>query len=163
SFSILPTVAASSLPRAVPPGIAPPPPPRRPAWTAGPRPRTDQPQPGDAPAPQATPDPPASQPAPPPPAPPPPPPPPRPPHPRATPAGSVDDGFWATAADDGGAEAPPGIGPQNGRIGGPLAGTLGLMIWLSNSTIARLRDQLRTRGQRPSLALDDLSKMGAEQ
>jgi tellurite resistance protein len=26
------------------------------------------------------------------------------------------------------------------------------MIWLSNSTIARLRDQLRTRGQRPTLA-----------
>jgi tellurite resistance protein len=27
------------------------------------------------------------------------------------------------------------------------------MIWLSSSTIARLRDQLRTRGQRPSIAL----------
>ena len=27
------------------------------------------------------------------------------------------------------------------------------MIWLSNSTLARLRDQLRTRGQRPSIAL----------
>lgn len=27
------------------------------------------------------------------------------------------------------------------------------MIWLSNSTIARLRDQLRARGQRPSIAL----------
>ena len=27
------------------------------------------------------------------------------------------------------------------------------MIWLSNSTIARLRDQLRTRGQRPSVAV----------
>ncbi len=27
------------------------------------------------------------------------------------------------------------------------------MIWLSTSTIARLRDQLRTRGQRPSVAL----------
>jgi tellurite resistance protein len=27
------------------------------------------------------------------------------------------------------------------------------MIWLSNSTIARLRDQLRERGQRPSVAL----------
>jgi DnaJ-domain-containing protein 1 len=26
------------------------------------------------------------------------------------------------------------------------------MIWLSNSTLARLRDQLRTKGQRPSLA-----------
>jgi uncharacterized tellurite resistance protein B-like protein len=31
------------------------------------------------------------------------------------------------------------------------------MIWLSNSTIARLRDQLRTRGQRPSVALTDVS------
>ncbi len=28
------------------------------------------------------------------------------------------------------------------------------MIWLSNSTIARLRDQLRTRGQRPSVAVN---------
>src|SRR5579863_9360762 len=28
------------------------------------------------------------------------------------------------------------------------------MIWLSNSTIARLRDQLRTKGQRPSIAMD---------
>jgi hypothetical protein len=27
------------------------------------------------------------------------------------------------------------------------------MIWLSSSTIARLRDQLRTRGKRPSVAL----------
>jgi tellurite resistance protein len=27
------------------------------------------------------------------------------------------------------------------------------MIWLSNSTIARLRDQLRMRGQRPSVAI----------
>jgi tellurite resistance protein len=27
------------------------------------------------------------------------------------------------------------------------------MIWLSNSTLSRLRDQLRARGQRPSLAL----------
>ena len=27
------------------------------------------------------------------------------------------------------------------------------MIWLSSSTIARLRDQLRTRGQRPSVSL----------
>ena len=25
------------------------------------------------------------------------------------------------------------------------------MIWLSNSTLARLRDQLRTKGQRPSV------------
>jgi uncharacterized tellurite resistance protein B-like protein len=37
------------------------------------------------------------------------------------------------------------------------AGTLAIMIWLSNSTIARLRDQLRTRGQRPSVALSDAS------
>ena len=29
------------------------------------------------------------------------------------------------------------------------------MIWLSTSTIARLRDQLRTRGQRPSVAIGD--------
>jgi len=36
------------------------------------------------------------------------------------------------------------------------------MIWLSNSTIARLRDQLRTRGQRPSVALGDMSKMEPE-
>ncbi|HEX4622149.1 MAG TPA: hypothetical protein VH208_11330, partial [Myxococcaceae bacterium] len=27
------------------------------------------------------------------------------------------------------------------------------MIWLSTSTVARLRDQLQTRGQRPSIAL----------
>jgi len=33
------------------------------------------------------------------------------------------------------------------------------MIWLSTSTVARLRDQLRTRGQRPSIALGDLSKL----
>ena len=33
------------------------------------------------------------------------------------------------------------------------------MIWLSNSTIARLRDQLRTRGQRPSIALTDASTL----
>ncbi len=33
------------------------------------------------------------------------------------------------------------------------------MIWLSNSTIARLRDQLRTRGQRPSIALSDASTL----
>jgi uncharacterized tellurite resistance protein B-like protein len=33
------------------------------------------------------------------------------------------------------------------------------MIWLSNSTIARLRDQLRTRGQRPSVALRDGSSL----
>jgi uncharacterized tellurite resistance protein B-like protein len=29
------------------------------------------------------------------------------------------------------------------------------MIWLSTSTVARLRDQLRKRGQRPSIALGD--------
>jgi tellurite resistance protein len=29
------------------------------------------------------------------------------------------------------------------------------MIWLSNSTLARLRDQLRTRGQRPSVAVPE--------
>ena len=28
-----------------------------------------------------------------------------------------------------------------------------MMIWLSNSTLVRLRDQLRTRGQRPSVVL----------
>jgi hypothetical protein len=33
------------------------------------------------------------------------------------------------------------------------------MIWLSTSTIARLRDQLQTRGQRPSIALGDISKL----
>jgi tellurite resistance protein len=32
-----------------------------------------------------------------------------------------------------------------------------MMIWLSNSTIARLRDQLRTRGQRPSVVLPGTS------
>jgi uncharacterized tellurite resistance protein B-like protein len=36
------------------------------------------------------------------------------------------------------------------------------MIWLSNSTIARLRDQLSARGQRPSIALGDLSKLTPE-
>jgi tellurite resistance protein len=36
------------------------------------------------------------------------------------------------------------------------------MIWLSNSTIARLRDQLKTRGQRPSVALGDVSNNGPE-
>ncbi len=36
------------------------------------------------------------------------------------------------------------------------------MIWLSNSTIARLRDQLRARGQRPSIALGDVSKLSPE-
>jgi tellurite resistance protein len=33
------------------------------------------------------------------------------------------------------------------------------MIWLSSSTIGRLRDQLQTRGQRPSIALGDVSKL----
>jgi uncharacterized tellurite resistance protein B-like protein len=38
------------------------------------------------------------------------------------------------------------------------------MIWLSNSTIARLRDQLRATGQRPSIAMGDgpLSPEAAE-
>jgi tellurite resistance protein len=33
------------------------------------------------------------------------------------------------------------------------------MIWLSNSTLARLRDQLRVGGQRPSIALGDASRL----
>ncbi len=39
------------------------------------------------------------------------------------------------------------------------------MLWLSNSTIARLRDQLRTRGQRPSVSRGDakLTPEAAEQ
>jgi uncharacterized tellurite resistance protein B-like protein len=36
------------------------------------------------------------------------------------------------------------------------------MIWLSNSTIARLRDQLRERGQRPSVALPGTAKLTPE-
>ena len=37
------------------------------------------------------------------------------------------------------------------------------MIWLSNSTVARLRDQLRARGRRPSIALTgDPSKLTPE-
>jgi tellurite resistance protein len=36
------------------------------------------------------------------------------------------------------------------------------MIWLSNSTIARLRDQLRARGQRPSVTLGDPTKISLE-
>jgi tellurite resistance protein len=36
------------------------------------------------------------------------------------------------------------------------------MIWLSNSTVARLRDQLRKRGQRPSFALGDVSSLEPE-
>jgi uncharacterized tellurite resistance protein B-like protein len=39
------------------------------------------------------------------------------------------------------------------------ADTLVGMIWLSNSTIARLRDQLRTRGQRPSVAIADTATL----
>ncbi len=33
------------------------------------------------------------------------------------------------------------------------------MIWLSSSTIARLRDQLRARGERPSLVLPEAASM----
>jgi uncharacterized tellurite resistance protein B-like protein len=33
------------------------------------------------------------------------------------------------------------------------------MIWLSTSTVARLRDQLQSRGQRPSIALGDISQL----
>jgi tellurite resistance protein len=33
------------------------------------------------------------------------------------------------------------------------------MIWLSSSTIARLRDQLRARGERPSLVLPDAANL----
>jgi tellurite resistance protein len=36
------------------------------------------------------------------------------------------------------------------------------MIWLSSSTIARLRDQLRARGQRPSIALTDGGNISPE-
>ncbi len=36
------------------------------------------------------------------------------------------------------------------------------MIWLSNSTVARLRDQLRLRGQRPSIAINGLDPQAAE-
>jgi tellurite resistance protein len=36
------------------------------------------------------------------------------------------------------------------------------MIWLSNSTLARLRDQLRSGGARPSVALADPSKLTPE-
>ena len=36
------------------------------------------------------------------------------------------------------------------------------MIWLSSSTIARLRDQLRARGQRPSIALGSAAKLTPE-
>ncbi|HSY23370.1 MAG TPA: TerB family tellurite resistance protein [Polyangiaceae bacterium] len=36
------------------------------------------------------------------------------------------------------------------------------MIWLSNSTLARLRDQLRERGQRPSLVLPNMQKLSPD-
>jgi tellurite resistance protein len=36
------------------------------------------------------------------------------------------------------------------------------MIWLSTSTVARLRDQLRTRGQRPSIAMGAPSPVNVE-
>jgi tellurite resistance protein len=36
------------------------------------------------------------------------------------------------------------------------------MIWLSNSTLARLRDQLRERGQRPSMVATDAAKLTPE-
>ena len=36
------------------------------------------------------------------------------------------------------------------------------MIWLSNSTVARLRDQLRARGQRPSVSIGDGAKLSPE-
>jgi len=36
------------------------------------------------------------------------------------------------------------------------------MIWLSSSTIARLRDQLRARGDRPSLVLADAGTLAPE-
>jgi tellurite resistance protein len=36
------------------------------------------------------------------------------------------------------------------------------MIWLSNSTLARLRDQLRERGQRPSLVLPNMQALSPD-
>jgi tellurite resistance protein len=36
------------------------------------------------------------------------------------------------------------------------------MIWLSNSTLARLRDQLRARGQRPSITLTNPASLSPE-
>jgi uncharacterized tellurite resistance protein B-like protein len=36
------------------------------------------------------------------------------------------------------------------------------MLWLSNSTLARLRDQLRARGQRPSIVAGDPTKLSPE-
>jgi serine/threonine protein kinase len=84
NWSLLPTVAASSLPVAVPPVVPPPPGLRRPAWTAGPKPRHGEPTP-DAPPPV---DPVVASP------PTPPPPPPPPPTPPAAPAPTgIDDGF----------------------------------------------------------------------
>jgi serine/threonine protein kinase len=87
SWGSPPTIAASSLPRAIPP-VAPPPVPRRPAWSAGPKPRRpdspDSPEttPDTAPGPAA---PPAAATA------PPSPPPATPPTPA--PAKTIDDGF----------------------------------------------------------------------
>jgi uncharacterized tellurite resistance protein B-like protein len=37
------------------------------------------------------------------------------------------------------------------------------MIWLSNSTLAKLRDQLRTRGQRPSIVVGTASTPEAQE
>src|SRR5580658_3194540 len=36
------------------------------------------------------------------------------------------------------------------------------MLWLSSSTIARLRDQLRARGERPSLVVSDPSSLSVD-
>jgi len=36
------------------------------------------------------------------------------------------------------------------------------MIWLSNSTLARLRDQLRERGQRPSLVMTNMQALSPD-
>src|ERR1700694_3694709 len=36
------------------------------------------------------------------------------------------------------------------------------MIWLSNSTLARLRDQLRQRGQRPSMVMNNPASLSPE-
>jgi tellurite resistance protein len=36
------------------------------------------------------------------------------------------------------------------------------MLWLSSSTIARLRDQLRARGERPSLVVNDPSSLSVD-
>ncbi len=88
TWSLMPTIAASSLPRAATAVAPPPPPPRRPPWTAGPRPRRgdtvgpDNNQPEGASEPPTT-----STPA----AAPSPPTPPTPPTPA--PAKTIDDGF----------------------------------------------------------------------